>query len=116
MIHTSKYIKLYSITARFKVKDEEEAKQSAEVVSAMAPVVLECPQLGCNLVDDGAKYKTPELEAEIEMAMEMLRFHMQGNHGQGQGITTASRNMRKRQKQRVRDSDNIPRDTRDIDR
>ena len=53
----------------------------------------------CKLGVIGAKYKTPELEAE--MAMEMLRFHMQGNHGQGQGITantTASRNMRKRQK------------------
>ena len=48
-------------------------------VVARAPVVLDCPKPGCNLGEDGAKYKTPELEATI--AMEMLKLHVQQNHG-----------------------------------
>ena len=33
---------------------------------AMAPVVLECPIAECKLGVSGAKYKTPELEAEMQ--------------------------------------------------
>ena len=31
----------------------------------MAPVALECPVAGCDLGEEGAKFTTPELEAEI---------------------------------------------------
>ena len=43
----------------------------------MAPVALECPVAGCDLGEEGAKFTTPELEAEI--AMRMLELHGQSH-------------------------------------
>ena len=68
-------------------------------VIAMAPLALECPNAGCDLGASGAKYKTPELEAEF--AMRMLDHHVQQNHVQGQIVAAApatSKNMRERQR------------------
>ena len=41
---------------------------------------LECPSPNCTLGDNGARYKTPELEGGI--AMQMLVMHKELNHNQ----------------------------------
>ena len=65
----------------------------------MAQVALQCTIIGCDVGENGAKYKTPELEAGI--AMELLKLHGQ-NHLQAQGgnnsTPATNRNMRERQK------------------
>ena len=69
-------------------------KEILDVIN-MALVALECPVAGCDL---GAKYKTPELEAEL--TMEMLRLHGQ-SHLQipsANSTLVTSRKMRERQK------------------
>ena len=43
----------------------------------ITPVALECPVAGCDLGEEGAKFTTPELEAEI--AMRMLELHGQSH-------------------------------------
>ena len=60
------------------VKDEEEAKISSGAVSFIAQVVMECPKPDCNCGDDGAKYKTPEMETKN--ALKILEMHVQANH------------------------------------
>ena len=47
----------------------------------MAPTTLECTPPGCTLGNDGAKYKTPEME--MEFAMQLLVMHQANNHQQG---------------------------------
>ena len=47
----------------------------------MAPTTLECTHPDCTLGNDGAKYKTPEME--MEFAMQLLVMHRQDNHRQG---------------------------------
>ena len=74
-------------------------KKNSSVVNNMAPVALECPIVGCDLGENGARYKTPELEAGI--AIEMLKLHGQ-NHLQVQGgnnsASVSDRNIWERQK------------------
>ena len=65
----------------------------------MKNIPLECPNAGCELGDNGQKYKTPVIEAGL--ALRMLDLHVQLNHMQAQGITSApvtNRNMREMQK------------------
>ena len=65
----------------------------------MAPMAVECPIVGCDLGENGARYKTPELEAGI--AMEMLKLHGQIHQqvqGGGNSASVSNRNMRERQK------------------
>ena len=72
-------------------------KEILDVIN-MALVALECPVAGCDLGVNGAKYKTPELEAEL--TMEMLRLHGQ-SHLQipsANSTLVTSRKMRERQK------------------
>ena len=45
----------------------------------MAPISLECPSQSCTLGDNGARYKTPELESGL--AVQMLLMH-NDNHKQ----------------------------------
>ena len=60
----------------------------------MAPIALECPNVGCTLGKDGNKYVTPEMKAEL--AFKMLDLHHQ-NHAQEE-VPANKRNMRERQK------------------
>ena len=87
--------------------DNSDETDNLDVI-AMAPVMLECPNAECNLVDRGAKYKTPELEAGL--AMEMLKLHVQQNHEQSQVVAaanTGNKNMRERQKKPTADMEMI---------
>ena len=54
----------------------------------MAPTTLECTHADCALGDEGAKYKTPELE--LEYAMQMLLMHRQDNHQQGAPVVAGA--------------------------
>ena len=66
------------------------------------PASSQTCSLECTLGDNGARYKTPELEGGL--VMQMLVMHREDNHQQlrsAQGATSApvtNRNMRKRQK------------------
>ena len=63
---------------RLLVRDDSDRTDNLDVLSfdksAMAPVVLECPDAECKLGIGGAKHKTTELEAE--MAMRMVELHV----------------------------------------
>ena len=46
----------------------------------MATCSLECPSPNCTLGEDGARFKTPELDAAL--AMQLLMLHDERNHKQ----------------------------------
>ena len=48
----------------------------------MPPIELECPVVGCDLGEDGGRYKTPPLPSSE--ALQLLTFHHH-NHAQAQG-------------------------------
>ena len=53
---------------------------------------LECPSPDCTLGTNGARYKTPELDAAL--AMQLLTMHDERNHKQQQpvqGVETAGK-------------------------
>ena len=72
-------------------------------VSAMAPggpsqtCSLECPSPSCTLGDNGARYKTPELEASL--AMQMLVMHDRLSHNQP--VQTVEAGTQKRRAEKV---------------
>ena len=61
----------------------------------MAPVSLECPRQSCTLGDDGARYKTPELESTL--AMQMLTLH-NDEHKQPEQVREVNHQNRKAEK------------------
>ena len=48
----------------------------------MPPIELECPVVGCDLGEDGGRYKTPPLPSGEALQLLTLHHH---NHAQAQG-------------------------------
>ena len=61
-------------------KEDGFLTQFLGAVFAMATCSLECPSPNCTLGEDGARFKTPELDAAL--AMQLLMLHDERNHKQ----------------------------------
>ena len=77
-------------------KEDGFLTQFLGAVFAMATCSLECPSPNCTLGKDGARFKTPELDAAL--AMQLLMLHDERNHKQPVQMVEAGNQKRRAEK------------------